>query len=410
MTTLPDDSTFSSDTAPRRLWENAQWQALRAVQPEDIASLDHRSHLALFVASAHFHHGDALSTNMMVRQAIDWGAARHDVVSVLLGSAQNTLGRIALLLEEPDQAKVHFRASVAPVQLGGDADKTAFVRQFHEMLSLGLLPEAAKTLSEHTTTSTQNLPAKSSWATVLESKVELLNHVLSLSLEKGQLDLSRVDTDLEQDPKAYAEKHSPAQLGQDVWVLEHCEFKRDGFFVEFGATNGILLSNSYLLETAFGWSGICAEPNPTFFVQLERNRTCKVSPDCIAGETGETVNFIAADEYGGIADYADDDMHATKRQAYADGGHVLELTTISLHDFLIKHDAPRTIDYLSIDTEGSEYEILETFPFDKWDIRLITVEHNFTPMRDKIESLLTAQGYVRTEAKWDDWYAKSAAD
>ena len=84
------------------------------------------------------------------------------------------------------------------------------------------------------------------------------------------------------------------------------------------------------------------------------------------------------------------------------------LTTNSLEDFLEKHDAPRQIDYLSIDTEGSEYEILAAFPFEDWDIRLITVEHNFTPMREDIRTLLERHGYVRQEVEWDDWYAKPA--
>jgi hypothetical protein len=80
------------------------------------------------------------------------------------------------------------------------------------------------------------------------------------------------------------------------------------------------------------------------------------------------------------------------------------VTTVSLDEFLRKHNAPRTIDYLSIDTEGSEYEILKSFPFDQWEIRLITVEHNFTPIRASIRELLTAKGYVCREAQWDDWY------
>ena len=58
------------------------------------------------------------------------------------------------------------------------------------------------------------------------------------------------------------------------------------------------------------------------------------------------------------------------------------------------------IDYLSIDTEGSEYEILAAFPFEDWDIRLITVEHNFTPMREDIRTLLERHGYVRQEDIW----------
>ena len=100
-----------------------------------------------------------------------------------------------------------------------------------------------------------------------------------------------------------------------------------------------------------------------------------------------------------------EDSHAPKRDAYRNDGQAMEMTTISLDDFLTQNGAPKVIDYLSIDTEGSEYEILRTFPFDKWTVRFITVEHNYTPLRDAIRALLEPLGYVRTEAKFDDWYA-----
>ena len=82
------------------------------------------------------------------------------------------------------------------------------------------------------------------------------------------------------------------------------------------------------------------------------------------------------------------------------------MTAISLNDFLEQHNAPREIDYLSIDTEGSEFEILEDFPFEQWNIRLLTIEHNFTQRRADIRALLERQGYRCTEQQWDDWYEK----
>ena len=184
------------------------------------------------------------------------------------------------------------------------------------------------------------------------------------------------------------------------------QFKRDGFFIEFGATDGIVLSNTYLLEKYFGWKGLCAEPNPTFFERLKVNRKCLTSNRCIAERSGDEVEFIFADEYGGIADYADHDSHSQKREAYETLSGTTTLTTISLEDFLLEHNAPSTIEYLSIDTEGSEFDILKSFPFDRWDIRLITVEHNFTDNREKLFDLLTRYGYKRQEAQFDDWYYK----
>ena len=77
---------------------------------------------------------------------------------------------------------------------------------------------------------------------------------------------------------------------------------------------------------------------------------------------------------------------------------------MSLGDFLRQNDAPRLIDYLSLDTEGNEWDILKAFPLQDWTIKLISVEHNFTATRENIHQLLVGHGYQRREREWDDWY------
>lgn len=141
--------------------------------------------------------------------------------------------------------------------------------------------------------------------------------------------------------------------------------------------------------------------------KYKNNRSCVVSDKYIGGESGKEVEFIFADVYGGSQEYADHDQHKQKRAAYRAAGHIANMTTISLHDFLKQHEAPKDIDYLSIDTEGSEYEILQAFPFEQWNIQLLTVEHNFTARRKDIRKLLEGHGYLCREAQWDDWYEKS---
>jgi FkbM family methyltransferase len=241
--------------------------------------------------------------------------------------------------------------------------------------------------------------------------MELLQHELVIAQRRGQLKMKPQQQD--PIPLSLAEANAQweldlrsravSQLGQELWVLEKTSFKHGGFFVEFGATNGILLSNTYLIEKEFGWKGICAEPNPHFFKELQDNRSCQLSAACIGAKTGESVEFVFADVYGGMVKDALSDSHGPKRQAFQENGETAVLTTISLHDFLVTQDAPKNIDYLSIDTEGSEYSILETFPFERWNISLLTVEHNFTQQRAKIRSLLKSFGYQCHEANFDDW-------
>jgi hypothetical protein len=80
-----------------------------------------------------------------------------------------------------------------------------------------------------------------------------------------------------------------------------------------------------------------------------------------------------------------------------------------LIDLLRKYNAPKHIDYLSIDTEGSEYDILSEFDFNEYSFGIITVEHNYTSQRDKIFNLLLQNGYKRKHEKhslFDDWYTR----
>ena len=202
--------------------------------------------------------------------------------------------------------------------------------------------------------------------------------------------------------------HSRSQLGQDLFVLSELEFKRDGFFVEFGAIDGLYLSNSYLLEKDFGWRGIVAEAAPGWHKDLRRNRSCHVETDCVWIESNATLTFTQTNDWGlsTIDAFHSSDGYSKQRM----NGKKYEVGTISLTDMLEKYNAPRMIDYLSIDTAGSEFDILSHFHFDKHQFRVITCEHNFTPQREKIFDLLTGKGYIRKfqdMSNVDDWYVRA---
>lgn len=202
---------------------------------------------------------------------------------------------------------------------------------------------------------------------------------------------------------------SRSQIFQDLFVQFMMHNKRGGVFVDFGATDGIILNNSYSLEKYFGWTGILAEPARCWQQNLKSNRNCIIDSRCVWSKTGDVLTFkevVGAAELSTIGHYTESDGHASSRNKT---GVDYQVETISLDDLLRQHNAPTTIDYLSIDTEGSEFEILQAFDFDTYDIRIITVEHNHTPNREKIYSLLTSKGYVRkleTLSLWDDWYVK----
>jgi FkbM family methyltransferase len=197
---------------------------------------------------------------------------------------------------------------------------------------------------------------------------------------------------------------SRSQLRQDIFALAASGFRKNGFFVEFGATDGLELNNSWLPEAEFGWTGILAEPARMWHDDLKRNRSCIIDTRCVWRESGETLSFSETPrgENSGISEYV-----PTRRRLR---GTSYEVETISLADLLIAHDAPAQIDYISIDTEGSEYEILKGFDFDRWQFGALTIEHNFAAQRDDIHALLTAKGYMRvheTVSRFDDWYVRA---
>jgi FkbM family methyltransferase len=196
-----------------------------------------------------------------------------------------------------------------------------------------------------------------------------------------------------------------SQIGQDVFALYCLNFKKGGYFLEFGATNGVDLSNTYLLEKDFGWRGILAEPARVWHEDLVANRTASIDFDCVWSKSCEVINFTVAPdaEYSTISSFTQKDAHASSRSK----GEIYSVKTISLNDLLSRHGAPSIIDYLSIDTEGSELEILRAFDFEQYAISVITCEHNFSSQRSEIFELLTSNGFIRVFegfSRWDDWY------
>ena len=198
---------------------------------------------------------------------------------------------------------------------------------------------------------------------------------------------------------------SKSQLFQDLFVLEKLNWKERGYFVEFGATNGIDLSNTYLLEKEFFWTGILSEPSKNWHKQLRSNRNAYISEKCIWKSSGQMIHFNESvhPEFSTIDHLTQFD--GMEKSRISQDRYFVETTT--LLDLLESANAPNLIDYLSIDTEGSEYEILKEFDFSKYQFGVITVEHNHNENESKIDELLNENGYSRVHREvsdFDGWY------
>jgi FkbM family methyltransferase len=204
-----------------------------------------------------------------------------------------------------------------------------------------------------------------------------------------------------------------SEYGQDLFVLDVLEGMRDGFFLDSGASNGVRASNTHRLETEFEWTGICVEPNEIIFAELVRNRRC-CCINCALYNREGTVDFVEkAFVLGGILDeyHPEHLQHAIASFGVPEDAAGRPVTVSrparTVRSVLRECAAPSVIDYWSLDTEGSELTILESFPFDEYSFRVLTVEHNCLPVRDQIRGFLERQGYRRIQVlEVDDCYMK----
>lgn len=174
-------------------------------------------------------------------------------------------------------------------------------------------------------------------------------------------------------------RRSASQVLQDRWVLEDVHrFKRNGFFVELGAFDGITHSNTLLLETKFGWSGICIEANPNLYQILSGNRKC-ACVNALIGEDNKLVEFISDGVYGRV-NSSEENTKLLK---------TVELKPIPLGEVFEQEGAPKVIDYLSLDVEGYEDQVLINFPFDKYIFLCMSIERPSHQLR----ALLSDNGY-----------------
>lgn len=183
---------------------------------------------------------------------------------------------------------------------------------------------------------------------------------------------------------------SYSQFQQDLWVLSIFP-NIEGFFVDIGCCDGERISNTFLLEQN-GWHGIAADPFPTNF---ENRKNTILERIAIFSNISDVV-FSKAGDVGGITSHLG---MWRNTEGVANADKVMQ-KTMTLEQLLDKHNAPKYIDYLSLDTEGSEYEILKSFPFDKYSFGCMTIEHNEEePKRSNIRNLLQQNHYklVKTD-------------
>jgi FkbM family methyltransferase len=196
----------------------------------------------------------------------------------------------------------------------------------------------------------------------------------------------------------------------DRWIIEEVfPGMRNGFFVDVGAFHPVNSSSTYLLERELGWTGILIEPNPDVDFS-ERRRAVHVRagvssrPETLdywmlpAGSPQNGRNGFPDRNKDGSARWWRDQQEMGIRE---DQMSRVRVACLPLADILEQCRAPAVIDYLSVDIEGSEWEVFREFPFDRYSFRALSIEGPDQDIRD----LFLAHGYreVANRHAENDW-------
>lgn len=202
-----------------------------------------------------------------------------------------------------------------------------------------------------------------------------------------------------------------SQLGQDKFIDEYFQEKKEGIFVDIGAHDGIRFSNTYFFEKYRGWTGLCVEPGPKEFKNLCLNRPNSINVNaCVSNYNGSSMyNYIEGYSMmlsGLIENYDSNHKQRIKNEIekYEGKFTIISSEVYALQYLLEKHNILK-IDYCSIDTEGSELKILESIDFEKSKIQILNLENNYKD--ERINQILSKNSYKLIKTIGTDYFFES---
>lgn len=197
-----------------------------------------------------------------------------------------------------------------------------------------------------------------------------------------------------------------SQLMQDKFVDEYLGQKENGFFIDVGAHDGTSASNTLFFEESRNWKGICIEPGPAEYEKLQANRKSHNINACVSDYDGESeYTYIEGPSMmlSGLTEtYNRFHEERINREISQLGGRVskIKLPVFRLQTILDQCGVTH-VDYCSIDTEGSEFNIIRSIDFDKVSISVFSIENNYGDL--DIQDFLESKGYaLLTKIRWDD--------
>jgi len=204
-------------------------------------------------------------------------------------------------------------------------------------------------------------------------------------------------------------RHSPyrSQFKQDKY-LHNLFFKdkRGGTFIEIGAADGVRCSNTLFFERYLGWKGMCIEPSPEPFKELQKNRKSICVNRAISDKAGGA-QFVVSGLLSGLREPMDPRHVNRIQKTYKKKVRTITVQCCRLDELMKQHNI-KHVDYLSLDVEGGEMNVLRSINWDKVTIDVLSVEGNYSECWVAHRAFLESKGYVFVRRLWgDDIFCRS---
>jgi FkbM family methyltransferase len=201
-----------------------------------------------------------------------------------------------------------------------------------------------------------------------------------------------------------------AQNGEDRWLDRHFAGKRGGFFVDVGAYDGVNLSNSFHFEQ-LGWTGVLVEPDPDNAARCRDSRPGSRTFQCAVVDSPDIteITFHQVTDAGVFSTTNLSDDHARRLANMGRSARSFQVAARTLDSILSEVDAP-PIDFVSIDVEGAEMDVLNGFDIQRWKPEIVVVESNSKKRLPAIRDYFLAHGYAyRHSIDVNDFYQRIPA-
>jgi len=192
-----------------------------------------------------------------------------------------------------------------------------------------------------------------------------------------------------------------SQDNQDRY-LETNVFKcyKNGFYIDVGAHDGVTINNTLYFEKNNNWTGINIEPIKKVFDNLKNNRPNNINLNCaVCNNDGET-EFLCNTGYTEMISGIKDNFHPIHWQRLQNEnkqmGSTTELIKVKTKklETIFNENNVSHINYLSIDVEGAEFEVIKSINFDKVFIDVIGFENNYNETSIPIVKYLEDKNFV----------------